>query len=533
MTKKDDTVVRALIQRIIPYKHGLFRLSGPISSIELDALRTLAGLTAGSSSQGELGEQTNAPELIILDRTLINKVEAPAGLLCVDFGTAASKIAMDGLDGPEPLPIGARAGDPGTNATFLSPSAIAVADGLIQFGWRAEVAAESDVNSPVIRSLKSKLWGDPQVLEEIGLRVGAVLFTYRDLLVLYLAYLTRLATAELRDRELDPHVPRRYAMPFAYDEAHEDIRDEFGKVLSVAAVLADSLGDTLLDGLEPGTARLALDAAQGIRVPDWFLEQPEPCVGEPIAAGNFSMRGELGDRTLYMILDLGAGTTDLCVMALNRKFGEIRPITIPGGALSIEWAGDHLDDLVIEHLAETQAPGEESRLARMKRDLKERLFRDGVIDLELSDVSLYLTREEFLGTEQWKRFESRLREAQGRCIDQIDHGYWNNWGNSAVRIVITGGGAYLPLENLQTGRIGDRNVSCQGVEGLPEELQLRYEEMIAELPRLVVAIGGASEELPEPLDRRSGPMDPDHAPERRLVALNKSESGLEDSTITL
>jgi hypothetical protein len=234
-----------------------------------------------------------------------------------------------------------------------------------------------------------------------------------------------------------------------------------------------------------------------------------------------------------MILDVGAGTTDICVMALNRKFGEIRPITIPGGSLTIEWAGDHLDDLLVDHLVETQAPGEQTRLMRIKRDLKERLFRDGVIDLEVGDTPLYLTRDQFLKTEHWKRFERRILEAQGRCIDQIDEGYWSNWGNSALRVVITGGGAYLPLENLQSGRIGSRNVACQPVEGFPEELQLRYVAMLSELPRLVVAIGGASEELPELLDRRSDPMDPHHAPKRRLVPLNKSESGLEDSTITL
>jgi molecular chaperone HscA len=245
------------------------------------------------------------------------------------------------------------------------------------------------------------------------------------------------------------------------------------------------------------------------------------------------MQGELGDRTLYMIIDIGAGTSDLCVMALGRQFGEIRPITIPGGALSIEWAGDHLDDLLVEHLLETQAPDEGARLSRIKRDLKERLFRDHVIDLELGDVSLYLELKQFLVTEQWERFQNRLREAQGRCIDQIDPGYWKSWGNSAVRIVITGGGAYLPLEKLKTGRLGERNVACQKVEGFPEALRFKYQEMSAELPRLVVAIGGASDELPEPLDRKHVPRDPHPVAPRHIEPLDKTATGFEERTINL
>jgi molecular chaperone HscA len=181
----------------------------------------------------------------------------------------------------------------------------------------------------------------------------------------------------------------------------------------------------------------------------------------------------------------------------------------------------------------TQAPDERSRLLRIKRDLKERLFRDGVIDLELGDVSLYLELDQFLDTEQWDRFQNRLREAQGLCIDQIDYGYWNSWGNSAVRIVITGGGAYLPLAKLQTGRIGDRNVACQTVDGFPEALRIKYQELSAELPRLVVAIGGASDELPEPLDRKHVPLDTHPVGKRHIEPVDKTATGFEERTINL
>ena len=523
-------IVRSLLQRIVPGEHGLFVLSGPITPCELDALRQLVGQSEIRDS--DAGSHSSSPVAVILDRTLLEKEPTAEGLVCFDFGTAASKVAIDLDEGPTPLAIGARAGDPASNAIFLSPSTLALHEGRLIFGWRAEQAAETDPSVPLVRSLKSTLWGSPDRINELALSAFGHGFTNRDLLILYLSYLSRLVSTELEELGQDPHLMRRYAMPFAYDDQHEQIRFEFGRLLGQAAILADSLGDRLLEGVEPDLARGALDAVENVEPPAWLLGSP-PCVGEPVAAGNFAMAREPGDRTLYMIVDIGAGTTDVCVMALRERFGESEPITIPGGALSVEFAGDHLDDLLAGHLSETQAPGLADVILRRKRELKERLFRDGVISVDLDDVPLYLTKDDFLLTREWAHFVDSLRSALGRCVDALDHGYRNTWGNGAIRVAITGGGSFLPLGELQSGRIGDCNVALQAVDALPEELQARYFEIRNELPRLVVCLGGVSEALPEPLDQRQSPRDPASPGTRRFAPLNKSADGLQEATITL
>lgn len=529
MSDASRAYIQTLIDRIVPTRDSMYRLIGPIGASEYAALKALV------SGQIEMVSDPAVPTQIELDRCVFDHRPVTDGLLCIDFGTAASKIAYDpGNDRYEPLAIGRQDGgsDP-----FWARSAIAIdSSGKMVFGNRA-IVARDQTDAPILLSFKSKLWGDPAVLDTTALAHAEAIFTFRECIQAYLAYLTLLGTEELEQKGASKYSPRRYAMPYAYDPERKLVRQQLGEMLKRAVVLADTFGQELAEGIDIDRMRMALDAVKEISPPDWLLAG-QGCVGEPVAAGNFAMDQEIGNLTVYMIADIGAGTTDFCILCLkSRADGTLEPIQIGNGALSINVAGDAVDAALVEFLVETQA-GEEhrARLIGAAATIKERLFSatagdDERIDYDLpGGVLISIARAEFLASRQWSEFEQTLCDAQSRCFDDADRGYMLGFGNSAIRVVVTGGGSALPLGiALASGRSdGALKVRCIHAPGFPTELQQRFASILADLPRLAVALGGSRKILPEDFDRSDARTSSSIAPVHFWAPFDKTASGLDE-----
>ena len=519
-------LLTSLLERVQRRPDGLYWLRGPISPIEYAALATLI------KPNTQIHKAT-APTILPgfnPDLSLLSDTSLDRGMLCIDFGTAASKVGYDpGNDTFEPLAIGTRAGE---GAPFWTVSAVAIdGSGKMSFGGRAIEAKK--VGFDTLTAFKSLLWKDPKVISEVALSHGDVTFTVRDCIVAYLGYLTQLAREELESKGIGGRVPRRYAMPFAYDEERRGVREALADMLGWAALLSDSLGAQLVKGVDCRLLRTALDSILSRAAPDWLVKGPG-CVGEPVAAGNFAMDEEIGKLTVYMIVDIGAGTTDFCILCLKKRAdGDFEPIQISNGSLSIEVAGNAVDDALTNFLARVQAgPENREELAAIASTLKERLFAlqgaDERFDIDLSNgATIEVNRTEFIESLEWQNVVELLKEAQAKCFDQAERGYVQQYGSGPVRVVITGGGSALPLrEQLAEGRSsGDVELIRTFADDYPPRVQQRFANIINDLPRLAVALGGCRPSLPGELDRTKSVLN-GAAPVRVWKPFDKAEVGL-------
>jgi hypothetical protein len=529
-------VLVSFFERIVAGAEGLYRLDGPISPSEFAALKLLLEAAGTDDGQSELpSEIISTPPSFVPNLALLSHVPDTDGLLCVDFGTAASKVGYDaGNDLFEPLAVGSRAGE---GNPFWVTSAVAIdANGRMVFGERALAAADVS-GQPAITSFKSRLWADPGLLDAVALTDAGVEFSYRDCIQGYLAFLTQLAVEELSAKNLSRFTPRRYAMPFAYDEERRHVRDALGDMLGRAAILADSLGSNLHVGVEAATMRSALDSVSTISAPSWLVRECG-CVGEPVAAGNLAMDEEIGKLTVYMIVDVGAGTTDFCILCLKKRAdGECEPFQIKNGSLSIEIAGNAVDRALVDFLVRQEA-GEENRsvIAAQATSIKERLFAltaadDEHFDLELPGSYLInVDRRDFLASKEWAAFKKRLRAAQAKCFDNADRVFLQQFGNGgAIRVVVTGGGSALPLRHaLSEDRSpGEIKVLRVPADDFPLVVRQRFANNLADLPRLAVALGGSRPVLPGDFDRSQAKTAPGITAPYTAAPFDKTEAGLD------
>ena len=235
---------------------GARYIRGPISEIENKALKYALTAIGGTSMLSESGEtsrfkqvpQTRAAPLILasLERSVPDNPEI---LICLDFGTAMSKAAAtkERDENLLELPLGSSAGDANTiyglrSSLFVSRS------GRIYFGHEAIAKSmnESDSERRRFDSLKQQLsQGELTDLSEKFLDVAInptnVPLSHADAILLYLAYLTDMATSELASRYgLSRYVRRRFARPCWESNRAAWAMDEMRMMLAKAQIIADT-----------------------------------------------------------------------------------------------------------------------------------------------------------------------------------------------------------------------------------------------------------------------------------------------------
>lgn len=434
--------------------------------------------------------------------------------VCLDFGTAMSKaFAIQGDANPVELALGRRAGASGypvESAIFISD------DGILYFGPEAiELGtAAASLGRARFDSPKARLSMGQQVdIHRAHVRkeinpIGDIPITEGDLITLYLGYLTDLATSELQEHGMSRYCARRFATPCWKEEREKWAQPLLRKMLAQAQILADTFHDLWRSGIPLTEAKAALEQIGKLQVlPDYLLTEAVP---EPVAAAASLMLTDEAQRELFMVVDVGAGTTDfgLFVLQHNPEREVCVARIVPGTVSMLEQAGNRVDDLLkffvldLEGIDTASPEGAHNRvfLESTIRLHKEALFRDGQVEIPLANGSRPVVHlEKFLASSRITAFSEQLRRAFAQALGEAGDGYLDLMAQQHLNVVLTGGGAELPMvQELATGvvEVRGRRILRKPIPHVPTWITERYPQFAPQYPQLAVAIGGANPELP-------------------------------------
>lgn len=426
--------------------------------------------------------------------------------LCIDFGTAFSKAAAAPTGAwsrfdpasVRPLMLSAE----GQNA-FLLDSAVFVDEDRVLFGRAAlnEADAQADSKRAALRSFKTLL--SVSDLDR-ALNTNAPLtidphrvFQMRDLIVLYLAYL--LASID-RAIAADPILAqggtfsRRYAAPAwrAGDSAgmHDVIVRLFGEAEAFRAIV----GKRILapDGLSLRTISDALPKA---------MDQAEALemglIYEATAAAAYTSVGLESASSHMIVVDMGAGTTDIAALA---RLGP-RTIELPEARVTLKQAGDFIDRVIANRVLESAKWAKRQQektelwgvLMHQMGDIKEAIMADGRATLRNQGRSISLSFKEIEKDEDFREFYKSLRDAYDHAL-AIVRDDARARGRSDVQAIAVGGGAATPfIQDLIRRKMESTRPRVIPRPATPDWAHAReFRGNLAPVfPQLAIAIGGA------------------------------------------
>jgi molecular chaperone HscA len=502
---------------------GHWRLVGPISPHERSALHFVLTHLGVELEKDENDERPSAPTVlpkVSLDTRAakMQAADSPEIVMCIDFGTAMSKAfafnAADGDATPIELGLGRRAGY--TESVYPVPSSVFISNGgKVFLGHEAisnsvEEAAEGRERFDSPKQELSQGNADlASVMASQSINPTGVPLTKEDLITLYLAYITDLAGTELAERHKQSrYVRRRFARPCWDGDRVKWAESQLKRMLARAQILADTFTGQWKGGIDVRKVRAAFDALNDVELPSCLVGEGIP---EPIAAASSLVISDEPQRRGFIVVDVGAGTTDFGVFVATQL--EDRPAAVfqvPGTIHGLRQAGDTVDSLLRgailqAHNVDLGGPiGQRisKRLNMDVRSFKERLFRDGVLRYRLADDSDgEIALDQFLNLGGVQRFHDSLQKEFERVIERIPQSYLEGmFAKQGIEVVLTGGGAALPMvQELAKGSVRSRGVTLHRTEArkVPAWIQDGYRDFAPEYSQLAVAIGGASPSLPK------------------------------------
>lgn len=519
-------LVANLLDRLT-FVGGRYELpGGVISAKERAALALLAEVDNEDLTISEQSAPSPAAPAIITRRISLSDdcLSSPrdeSGLLCIDFGTAFSKAAvwLDGEDAPIPLDLGGAAG-----GGLTTDSAAFISDGHLFFGPAAvrRHGEEGDINRSLFASPKEHLTHDHARFQadKPSIEVDPTgLFRTRDLLALYLGYLTSLAGERMEALGVGRHVIRRFAAPgwgdaqISKSTPHFDaVSAQLKHLLIDAQILADTLpAAAWREGLDVGIARSALDELAVIssdrRESATFVERS---VLEAVAAATGVQDKLINSRPQVLVVDVGAGTTDIGAFKYNVNKDGAKVSAYRDGLRALRTAGNRLDDGLIELAwsklglaADSQLqPTHARKLRPAVRDLKRDLFGIGSVRIDVDGFdTVTIERDEFCKTKVVaffaKSFENQVKDALNSAGIGSRNFLQTNQPNVAV---FTGGGGSLPfLRDVFATPIelADGKASFEIQDPIPEWVDSYTSDVAAVFPQLAVSTGGCSPFLPD------------------------------------
>jgi hypothetical protein len=405
----------------------------------------------------------------------------------VDFGTAYSKAAAVLTPAGEaerrivPLHIGAVAQGA---RSLIVPSALFLTGEAIHFGPRAAAARGQcgDAQREMLHSFKTVLAAnDFQAVLDMNppRRVdpdGS--FTWRGLLVLYLAYLLELIDqarpAEVGDF-LGPHSTARlrYSRPAWLPAQSAAAHAAMVELFAVAGAVKKQIGAVMLEarGLSYVNAKECLQRAAPAAE-----ERPNVEGGlyeaSAVAACQF-VNPDTPD--LIVVADVGAGTSDFA--------GFMRSAPINGAPSSgfreieasrrtITTAGDAFDAALLTVLMDkakglNTAPQKATFWRNLQfavRDLKEALCRNGRIEVKSKGVSASCTLAELQKHPDYKSAAAEIAQSFTSVLNDMAR-IAKAEKAGALGVVLAGGGARFPAVTAMAGQ--SRRVSGLAINVLP------------------------------------------------------------------
>lgn len=511
-----------------------YELPGAVLSIEeVGALRLLADMPAQSGPAIPQLPSAGAEPAVHLDLSCLETPTDADVTLCIDFGTAYSKAAIwrAGADHPVPLDLLAAA-EPGASDVILDSVAY-VTGGRILFGREAATtfAYEDDSSRRMFESPKDLLTHEMARLEvdrparEID---PSGLFTSRDLLTLYLGYLTAVV-CEALPAGVPRNVRRRYAAP-GWNDAQADMATAgmgaaargLGDLLVDAQILADTIPiDDWRHGLDVGTAAAVMLALRASRDQRAVTGVPmvERAVLEAVAAGSGMMDRFHNRRPQVLVVDVGAGTTDVGFFKyVMRNDGEAVVAPYSGGMKAVKKAGHAVDD-ALTWLASQRVglPADSEALRRFQRrfrssvrDYKARLCEDRSIEIDIQDAPRFsLELAQLEATPLIKTFVGEFRSAVEAALTGSGRTFSVAKDDNVV--VFSGGGRSLPFLRDVFGsalRTAGGFANFQQDDARPSWVGRVLPDVTTVFPQIAVATGGCSPYLPTELQTVSDTHDP-------------------------
>lgn len=525
-------LVESLIQRVQRDREsGKWRIEGTLSELEIEAmgaaLQGLGGASTGRPEPVKSRHQPVSPKLaadLDLQSLAGGAARDPEVILCVDFGTAMSKAAatVDSDDNLIDLALGNRAGDKGS-VYGLRSSIFVSRNERIFFGHEA-IAKSVDENEPGRRridSLKQRLsqgqkGGLDDTLLDDATNPTSVPLSEGDIISLYLAYLTDIATTELSERTgKSRYVKRRFARPCWKEDQLAWAEGQLRIMLARAQILADTLHGKWAGGLPAGVAKATLDKVRALeKLPEWLIDQGVP---EPVAAASSRVASDDRDRGLYVVVDVGAGTTDYAVFWADQEpeKGVYKIWQLQGTVDAVPQAGDTLDGYLHNYILDrahlkpsnTDYRFADSQLSLEIRAVKERLFQEGIAKVTLSNgTQVEINRDDFQKEESVKDFARVLRDRFQGVLSAVQESWANELasfrrvGRDFLTVVLTGGGSSLPMVQELSRVIVElqgHSIPCRLADSVPAWIVEKIPALRPEYPQLAVAVGGAARELPE------------------------------------
>jgi molecular chaperone DnaK (HSP70) len=426
-----------------------------------------------------------------------------AWTLCIDFGTAYSKAAAapsQSWSKFEPARIRPLMLGSAERNAFLLESAVFVDDRRVLFGAaaNAHAGALADRKRLALRSFKTLLSVSDLDRALNTAPVASIdphrVFVMRDLIVLYLAFLGAAVERGLRnDTQLarETEFEWRYAAP-AWRRGDVGLHGHVMRLFGEAAALRDKLDVMHPDGVGIEQARAALAETRANAQPAEMA-----LIFEATAAAAYTLIGLKAEAPAMIVLDMGAGTTDIAVLArAGARTEELRD-----AQTTLTQAGDFLDRVIANLAVDAarlrnqaqQADLWRAIMGRM-RDFKETLFAEGRASFRDGVKPITLSLKDFARSKDFRSFEAALVDAYDAALETA-RGYAVLDGGREIQAVAVGGGAAAPFiqQIIRRKPRGAGRVSVTPKPATPDWAHAKeFQGNLAPVfPQLAIAIGGA------------------------------------------
>ena len=343
-----------------------------------------------------------------------------------------------------------------------------------------------------------------------------VRFSYSDAILVYLAYFTDIATSALVGEEFKTkYLRRRFARPCWEKRRTDWAEGVLHNMLAKAQILADTLSGKWTNGIPINVVRATIDTVDSLdRFPTHLIGDGVP---EPIAAAASRIASDEKDRGLFIVVDIGAGTTDFAAFWMDQDpdNDKYRIWQLPKTIDAIAQAGDRIDGFLLDfvlskaniHQGHVDFPFASARLGQQIRQYKERLFLDSECEVPLSNGTIVKVGvDEFLKDKAFKDFSKLIEDRFVGVLQRIDKYFtdkvatFEKMGRDQISIVLTGGGSTLPIVRSMVGNFIDlhgHKFKCVEAPRVPDWIESNYPRLALAYPQLAVAIGGAAKKLPD------------------------------------
>ena len=218
---------------------------------------------------------------------------------------------------------------------------------------------------------------------------------------------------------------------------------------------------------------------------------------EATAAAAYTSVGLEGSGSHMIVVDMGAGTTDIAALA---RLGP-RTIELPEARVTLKQAGDFIDRVIANQVLESAkwAKRPEARtelwstLMRQMGDIKEAIMADGRATLRNQGRSVTLAFRDVEKDEDFREFLKSLRQAYDHAL-AIVRDDARARGRSEVQAIAVGGGASSPfIQDLIRRKMESSRPRVIPRPATPDWAHAReFRGNLAPVfPQLAIAIGGA------------------------------------------